>query len=264
MNYAIDISHYDARRYANGQYVYDQPTDWTRARASGVTLACIKSSEALGEDRGFRLNWSAAKGIVPRLAWHFIRHDVNAIRQAEFFLSLIMADFDPRTDFIALDAETLDGQSNEQCLKLDFSWLYEVGKVIPVSRTKYYINRSYWTSGNGPAAYAYSARKYGLWLADPRRYNVLDPMLTPDMLATMKQRIESGQIAPTPLAPWGNPEIWQFSWRVDPSAVPGHPGIKKAVDYNAVYLELAEPGPVVPVDDATKLARLWAAHPELH
>lgn len=243
MKYGIDISYYDARRWTSLGYVYDQPTDWDRA---GVDVAMIRCSDGLNEDKGFRLNWQAAKGKKPRIAWHVHRYNQDAIKQAAFVWNILQSDFDPLTDRIALDSETLDGKSVDFCLTWDFSWFYEMGKHFSGDLI-YYLNRSRWIEGGGPMRFATSALKYKLWLADPvQTFFPYNPMLTAGMLEEMKSAIESGRIQPNTLAPWGKPDIWQFSWRVDPSAVPGHPGIKKAIDYNAFFMNIGTPEPPPP------------------
>lgn len=268
IQYAIDVSGYDGRRWVwdirGGRLVYDLPMDWARARDEGdVRLAIMKSSEGLFEDRAFRMNWRGARGVLPRTAYHFFRSNVNAIQQAGFFANLLDSDFDRETDYAIVDFETMDGQTGAQCLRNLASFLYEMEKhlIIPLI----YTYPSFWRAIGGEGATW--AKRYPLALAqwpwDNWFKNIkLPPFVwTAAQLATKKILIEGGWVRPMKLLPWeGDPAIWQFTARAEPASVPGHPGVKKAVDYNAVYMPLpnvqGSPAPVFvppglpPVDSA--------------
>jgi hypothetical protein len=76
---------------------------------------------------------------------------------------------------------------------------------------------------------------------------------TKAQLAEKKKLIENKIVKPMPLAPWTTvenpyPALWQFTARADPTTIPGHPAIKKAVDYNIVYMPLTGvPIPPLPI-----------------
>ena len=247
MKWAIDVSGYDGRRYVNPTgYVYDLPMDWKKARdIGGLSLAIIKSSEGTGyTDGAFRMQWAAAKGILPRMAYHFFRANLNAIAQAQFVKSLLAPDFDPRTDFVILDLETYDGMTGPQILAAAGSWLYEMEKIgtLPLI----YTYPGFWNAIGGAAATW--AKKYPLGLAQWPLDNwiantaIQQPPYLFDVprLADFKAKIVAGTIKPMALKPWDSPAIWQFTSRADTKAVPGHPAVKTACDYNAVYMTIPD------------------------
>jgi hypothetical protein len=251
MKWAIDVSGYDSRRYVfPAGYLYDRPIDWVRARdEGGLSLAIIKSSEGLYVDRAFNMNWSGASGVIARAAYHFFRSNVNAISQADVVLNLLDArGFDPNKDRFVLDYETLDGVTPKVSLKAMASFMYEMQreKITPLL----YTYPSFWRSIGGEDAKW--AVQYPLYLAQWPRDNWWGIMQTPPYLftgaklAALKGDVECGVLAPMALKPWDGafPAIWQFTARADTKSVPGHPGIKLACDYNAVYMPLD--GPVAP------------------
>ncbi len=248
MNWAIDVSGYDGRRWLwNKGFVYDQPMDWKKARdEDGIRLAIMKSSEGTVEDRAFRMNWSGARGVLPRMAYHFFRSNINAIQQAKYMIGLLRSDFDPRTDYIILDFETMDGKDRSDCLRAAGSFLYEIENegILPMI----YTYPSFWRGVGGEQAIWAKRYPLGLaqwpldnWIANTRIQ--LPPYLfTADKLAELKAKVETGALKPVALKPWDSPAIWQFTARADAKAIPGHPAIKKVVDYNVVYMPL----PVLP------------------
>ena len=256
MKWAIDVSGYDGRRYVFPTgYIYDLPMDWTRARdVGGLSLAIIKSSEGTGyTDGAFRMQWAAAKGVLPRAAYHFFRANLNAIKQAQFVKSLLQYDFDPKTDFVILDLETYDGMLGPQILDAAGSWLYEMEKMgtLPLI----YTYPSFWTGIGGQNTSASWARKYPLalaqWPLDNWIANTaiqMPPYLfTAPLLADFKAKVASGALKPMALKPWtGMPAIWQFTSRADTKAIPGHPAVKTTADYNAIFMPLPDLVPPLP------------------
>ena len=251
--WCTDVSGYDGRRFVFGKgYVYDLPMDWAKARdEGGISLAIMKSSEALFTDRAFRMNWTRAKGVLPRAAYHFFRSNVNAIQQAGYFANLLDGDFDRDTDYAIADFETTDGMTGLQCLKSLGSFLYEMEKHIITPLI--YTYPSFWQQIGGEKATW--AKRYPLALAQWPwdnwfKFIKLPPFVwTAAQLTEKKRMIESGIVKPMALAPWTTaenpyPSVWQFTARADPVSVPGHPGVKKAVDYNAVYMPLSAPATV--------------------
>lgn len=126
MNWALDVSHYDAYKSVSGKATY-VPIKWGE---TGTQLAIIKAGEGIYEDKAFRVQWAAAKGVMPRMAYWFFRSCTNVIAQAEKVKSILASDFDRRTDFIALDFETADGVPPDRRLAAVGSWLYEVEKFV--------------------------------------------------------------------------------------------------------------------------------------
>jgi hypothetical protein len=245
MKYAIDVSGYDSRRYVwNKGYVYDVPVNWQRARDDGgLSLAIIKSSEGFAVDRAFRMNWQGAAGILPRAAYHFFRSNVDALKQAQYFCDLMSSvGFNPASDFAILDFETLDGRTGQDAIRAAGVWLREVEKCTG-ARPMIYTYPAFWRGAGGCGTLGVPFAKYPLALAQwPLDRWILDafpatPLFNGERLAAFKARIEAGNLRPVTLPPWTSPAIWQFTARVDSRSVPGHPAIKKAVDY-VVYMDL--------------------------
>ena len=234
--WAIDVSLWDARKSVAGKITY-VPVDWAK---TDTQLAIIKASEGVREDPAFRMQWAAAKGVMPRMAYHFFRSNQNAIAQAEFVKSILADDFNRSTDFIALDFETADGVPPDRRLAVVGSWLYEVEKfgTLPFI----YTYRSFWLDAGG--ARAVWAKTYPLWFAQWPLDNWIARMKLPpyiftaEKLAKFKADIVAGKYKPTIPKPWTECAIWQFTARADSRAILGHPGIKKVVDYNAVFMLL--------------------------
>jgi GH25 family lysozyme M1 (1,4-beta-N-acetylmuramidase) len=238
IKWAIDVSHYDAFIAINSY----KAVDWKLARdQGGLSLAIMKASEGVNfKDPAFALQWNAAKGILPRMAYHFFRCNQNAIEQAKFCWDVVNAQgFDPKSDFIILDYETMDGKTGSECLKAAGSWLYEMEKynIIPLL----YTYPAFWKSIGGESATW--AAKYPLgiahWVKDIWILGFSPTIFTASRLETLKNEVVTGLIRPSPLKPWTSPALWQFTSRVDSKAIPGHPGIKKVVDYNAVFMDLS-------------------------
>lgn len=245
IRWAVDVSHYDAAVSINSY----QAVDWRLARdQGGLSLAIMKASEGTNfKDPAFSLQWKAAQGILPRMAYHFFRCNQNAIEQAEFCWSVVSAQgFDPKSDFIILDFETIDGKSGADCLKAAGSWLYEMEKhnILPLV----YTFPSFWKGIGGEKATW--AAKYPLGLAQwPKDVWILGyspTIFTASRLVTLKDEVVKGLIKPVSLKPWTGPAIWQFTSRVDSKAIPGHPGKKKVVDYNAIFMDLSNSAPTLP------------------
>lgn len=269
MNWAIDVSGYDSRRYIwPSGYRYDLPIDWKKARdEGGIRLAIMKSSEGTTfTDLAFRMNWSGAKGILPRAAYHFFRSNQNAITQAWHMMDLLEQDWNPESDFVILDFETMDGMSGQQCLSAMGSFMYEIQKW-GVKLPLIYTYPSFWSAIGGTTATWARAYPLGLaqWPMDNWAGVVKVPpyLFTAPMLADLKYKVQTGILRPARLAPWVSPVIWQFTARADTKAVPGHPAVKTACDYNVVYMPLPKvdgvpaPPPVpVPADNLYKVTSL--------
>lgn len=235
MKWAIDVSSYDA---ISGKESL-QAVDWARARDEGeLSLAIIKCSEGLRMDTAFNLQWGAAKGILPRAAYHFFRSNINPIQQAQACWSYLFTAGFQKTDSVIVDFETLDGISASKSLLAFASCLYELEKKD--AHPMIYTYPAFWKSVGGEQATW--AAKYPLvlaqWPKDNWILNYSPTIFTSDRLAAIKNNIQNGSLKPVALKPWISPAIWQFSSRVDSKAIPGHPGFKKVIDFNAVFMDL--------------------------
>lgn len=245
-NLGIDVSKWDA--YNNqGKLVV---IDW---EATGMPLAIIKCSQAKFTDPAFLLQWDAAS-VIPRVAYHYFDCYVNAIEQAKYVWSVVRHDF-TENDYLAIDFEHYLGAGrynpmNVNSLMALGSMLYELEKVIPVEQLMIYTGTSFWYPCGGKTATW--AKKYKHWQAqwpwDNWLLNIipLPPKTwTEKLLAEKVALIDQDIVKPVECLPWGRPDIWQFTARLDPKILPAgsYPGNKVAVDLNYIYMDL-EPAPV--------------------
>lgn len=238
MKYGIDVSNYDTLTPDGIR----KPMNW---QVSGLDMALIKSSEGLRPDPSYAMQWAEAK-ILPRVAWHFFRSNLDAIQQANVCLNTILGDFGDN-DYLAVDFETADGMTKAQRLAALFSFLYEAEKRIPLAQLMICTGWGTWSEVGGTVATW--AAKYKLWLMQwPNDYwfmGIPNPVFDATRLAALKAKIEAGTTRPIQFAPWNRtPDIWQFTSRADPRAIPGYVGYpaKKVVDYDAIFMDIvAEP-----------------------
>jgi hypothetical protein len=249
----IDVSLYDAARLnplKPGTLIYDVTLDWER---TGFPIALIKSSQAMFTDPAFLLQWDAAS-CIPRVAYHYFDFYANAIQQAQYAWSVVRHDF-TKMDILAIDFEHNLGSGrynpiNGATLQALGSMMYELEKVIPASQLMIYTGTSFWYPCGGKLA-AW-AKKYKHWQAQWPWDNflingkvALPPYVWPEKLLNEKVAlIDSGYAKPVECLPWGRPDIWQFSARLDPKMIPSYPPGKKAVDVNYVYMDIVPAPPV--------------------
>jgi len=224
----IDLSHWDGH------------VDFDVLKLNGVSGVYLKASEGLATDTSFAAFWLAAKNAgLPRGAYHFLRSDVDIGRQSDFFCALLRAD--PGELRPVADIEQDRGNIGPQRLAAASRTFVLTVKASLGVDCMIYTSPGFW----GPLSpYTPWASAYDLWVA---HYGVNEPRLP---------------------APWTRWTIWQFS---DNTAMPGveAKGVDKswfAGDTAAfgIYLRGIHPPPAPEPTDAVKLAKLWAAHPELH
>ena len=227
--------------------------DWTKARdEGGLSLAIIKCSEGLRQDPAFNIQWKAAGGVLPRAAYHFFRSNINAITQAQACWSTLSAAGFTKGDYLILDYETLDGVTPSKSLLSAASFLYELEKCGVTALV--YTYPAFWQGFTGLQV-GWAARHplmLAQWIRDTWILNMSPTIFNAARLTALKNDIEDGVLKHMALKPWDSPAIWQFTARADSKAIPGHPGLKKVVDYNAVFMPLssdpvANSAPVTPV-----------------
>jgi hypothetical protein len=239
-DWSVDVSSYDAKQ-ADGSY---KPMNWTTAKTQGgIGTAIIKASEGTGwKDPSFTMQWAAAKSAGEVcVAYHFLRSNLDGKAQADYFLGILHTNGFSVNDFVMMDFETQDGMGGAVCLAQAKAFMTELNKTVVASHMLIYTYPAFWQAiggcTNAPWAAQYKlAQAY--WVKDLYIASLPINMFYASGLATFKQQIDSGQYLPMKLVPWIAPAIWQFTSRVSPSAVPGYVGIKKAVDYNAIYPSL--------------------------
>lgn len=237
---AIDVYHGDAytgRKLPNGQYEMIA-VDW---KATGYPVAIMKASQGTRFiDPAFHMQWAAAKGL-PRIAYHFFEWKTNAIQQAQYLWNVVKNDFG-ETDYLAIDFENhVNNPVSTNALPALGSILYELGKVVPKSRLIIYTGTSFWyPCGGRDATWAAQYKHWQAqwpwdnWLPNVAPYPYL---WTKELLDSKVALIESGYARPVVCLPWGRPDIWQFSARMNPQLINGYKSNKKAVDLNYCYFD---------------------------
>jgi hypothetical protein len=250
MDFMIDVSGYDSRKWNSltGKWDYKYPIDWEAGKSIGLTCASIKAGEGLYEDPAFAMNWKAAQGR-PREAWWFFRQTINAIAQAQKFLSVILRDWSDQ-DLAAIDWETMDGISAAACYQNGFSFLYEVKKML--GKVGIYTYPAYWNGIGGNLkqdgkGYLLHLAQWPLdnWIANIKIWPF--NFRLPKILDMMNQ-ITAGTMKPVSLAPWGTDIMaWQWTARAWTADIPGHPASKTVCDLNAIlkpWWDTSVPGSV--------------------
>ena len=194
----IDVSHWDAG------------IDWPKVRATGQRFVFAKATEGINyKDDTFKDNWSGAKAAgLLRGAYHFFRCNVDAKKQADYFIDFVKAAKDDGELPPVLDLETNDGMTKEKIVVAAKVWLDRVeaafGKKPIIYSGQYFLQDYLVQPGGGPPPWA---KDYPLWLAQyPNQY------------------VEGAK----PFLPrgWFNWSIWQYS---DKGRING---INAAVDMN--------------------------------
>ena len=194
----IDVSHWDAG------------IDWPKVRATGQRFVFAKATEGIVyKDDTFKDNWFGAKSAgLLRGAYHFFRCNVDAKKQADYFIDYVRSVKDDGELPPVLDLESNDGISKEKIVTAAKVWLDRVeaafGKKPIIYSGQYFLQDYLVLPGGGPPSWA---KNYPLWLAQyPNQY-----------VEGMKPFLPRG---------WFNWAIWQYS---DKGRVNG---INASVDMN--------------------------------
>lgn len=202
----IDVSHWDAG------------IDWPKVRAAGQRFVFAKATEGTNyKDDTFKDNWLGARasGLL-RGAYHFFRCNVDAKKQADYFINYVRTVKDDGELPPVLDLETNDGVSREKIVSAVKIWLDRVesafGRKPIIYSGQYFLQDFLVQPGGGPPPWA---KNYPLWLAQyPNQY-----------VEGMKPFLPKG---------WFNWTIWQYS---DKGRVNG---INASVDMNLFNGSLAD------------------------
>jgi GH25 family lysozyme M1 (1,4-beta-N-acetylmuramidase) len=152
----IDVSHWDAG------------IDWPKVRATGQRFVFAKATEGIVyKDDTFKDNWFGAKSAgLLRGAYHFFRCNVDAKKQADYFIDYVRAVKDDGELPPVLDLETNDGVSKEKIVPAAKIWLDRVeaafGKKPIIYSGQYFLQDFLVQPGGGPPPWA---KDYPLWLA---------------------------------------------------------------------------------------------------
>ena len=152
----IDVSHWDAG------------IDWPKVRATGQRYVFAKATEGINyKDDTFKDNWFGAKSAgLLRGAYHFFRCNVDAKKQADYFIDFVKAVKDDGELPPVLDLETNDGMTKEKIVVAAKVWLDRVeaafGKKPIIYSGQYFLQDYLVQPGGGPPPWA---KDYPLWLA---------------------------------------------------------------------------------------------------
>ena len=158
----IDVSYWDAG------------IDWPKVRATGQRFVFTKATEGdFYQDPTLDDNWFGAKkaGLL-RGAYHFFRCNVDAKKQANYYIDYVRTLKDDGELPPVLDLESNDGQKKEKIIPAVKIWLDRVeaafGKKPIIYSGQYFLQDYLSEAGGGPPAWA---KDYPLWLAQyPNQY----------------------------------------------------------------------------------------------
>ena len=158
----IDVSYWDAG------------IDWPKVRATGQRFVVAKATEGdFYSDPTLDDNWFGAKSAgLLRGAYHFFRCNVDARKQAKYFIDYVRTLKDDGELPPVLDLESNDGQKKEKIIPAVKTWLDLVesafGKKPIIYSGQYFLQDYLSEAGGGPPAWA---KDYPLWLAQyPNQY----------------------------------------------------------------------------------------------
>lgn len=152
----IDVSHWDG------------VIDWPKVRATGQRFVYAKATEAnTYQDDTFKANWLGAKSVgILRGAYHFFRCNVDAKKQADYYINYVQTMNDNGELPPALDLETNDGMFAKQIIPAVKIWLDRVEdafKKKPIIYTRAnFLQQFLALPGGAPPDWA---KDYPLWLA---------------------------------------------------------------------------------------------------
>ena len=148
--------------------------DWPKVRATGQRYVFAKASEGdFYSDTTFDNNWFGAKSAgLLRGAYHFFRCNVDAKKQADYFINYVKSMNDDGELPPVLDLESNDGQKKEKIIPAVKIWLDRVeaafGKRPIIYSGQYFLQDYLSEAGGGPPKWA---KDYSLWLAQyPNSY----------------------------------------------------------------------------------------------
>ncbi len=158
----IDVSYWDAG------------IDWPKVRATGQRFVVAKATEGITyKDPTFDDNWFGAKSAgLLRGAYHFFRCNVDAKKQADYFIDYVRSVKDDGELPPVLDLETNDGVTKDKIVPAAKMWLDRVesafGKKPIIYSGQYFLQDFLVQPGGGPPPWA---KDYPLWLAQyPNQY----------------------------------------------------------------------------------------------
>ena len=141
--------------------VWDGVVDFAKAKNSGASFVYIKASQQVA-DAKFAVNWKAAKGILPRGAYHYLDWRKSELDQANLFVSTMGGDWGELPPVLDLEMDPTNYGMNVAIVRGKiWNFLTAVEKStgrIPMLYTGYY----YWNQwGSKDAGWLH----FPFWLA---------------------------------------------------------------------------------------------------
>ena len=274
---------------------YQQKVDWPALKESGVEFAIIKCTSGLGKDTMFleHIKGASDAGMITG-CYHWCDPIQDDVRQAANVLAVIK---DQPVDMIALDVEQWWSDwnawyqsitkkiSNADVPRMNAQRISDNGLNVaryisehdPLKRPILIYTAKWFTDSYSPQITSW-VPNYHLWTAQ-YPYAAGGIKLAWSEFKTKYWPMAKSPILPRGLTEW---KIWQFSG--DKFQLPGIYGDKggtrlSSCDINQFNGDLADlfafvgktppappPAEPIPLEVSAKeqLARLWAAHPELH
>ena len=136
---------------------YQKKIDWKQVAGSKI-FVFIKATEGTGlVDKSFATNWAGARAAgLLRGAYHFFHPGVDAIEQADLFLSKVVACELPPV----LDVEAMDNVPSAKLIQGVNQWIEQVGRNL--RRPLIYASPSFWQK----LPPADIEQKADLWIAE--------------------------------------------------------------------------------------------------
>lgn len=209
----------------DGTDTFDKTLDWD---LYNWAFAFVKVSEGKIIDPLFQKQWAAARGKVPRGAYHFFRCYVDPKQSVQSTIDFLGGDLGELP--LVLDLETRDGYSAQFYVSQTKSWLAwyeELTGVRPLIYSRVDFLKNELLCANYPFFSAYK-----LWLAEYHWDKLPAAERDPILLDVLQ---DYPVTFPTPPAPFPRCSFWQYTAHGMPESTPGYYlgyGHKKQVDWN--------------------------------
>lgn len=182
--------------------LYQKNVQWDRIKAAGMQFVFVKASESQWADPMFAKHWPAARGVLPRGAYHFYRQAGDPQKQVDILLKTLGND--PGELPPVLDVEDTSSNNAASLIKGTRFWLEQVEKALD-RRPIIYTAKWYWDARLlYGGKYPDWASDYPLWVA---YYPNADGAPTREQLAPDLPK----PLKPLMPASWKKWRLWQYA-----------------------------------------------------
>jgi GH25 family lysozyme M1 (1,4-beta-N-acetylmuramidase) len=253
ITYGVDVSYHQSDR----ENKWASLVNWKKLYDDGARFVILRASIGVGMDVGFENHLKAARdaGFEAIGAYHYLYWDVPVEKQVESFMKVV-AGTGIQRGFCDVEHQMTTGQPGSSVTSVMVNkWQTYVWGNMALAPS-IYTRRNIWERFGSKADWV---KLYDLWAA----WYGWTPIYTMDMSKEFQYRFERTMIP----KPW---ERWTFCQFSDKGA--GYVGKASTIDFDAFNGSEAECLAWFGVKQASEngeipadaLARLWAAHPELH